>query len=154
MTFHTEYLTLHTKTKRAYVHLTPQVEAALKKSGIKDGMILVSAMHITAGVYVNDHESGLIKDIDQWLETLAPFRQLPASPDRRRQRRRALEIADHPPRSHRARHQRQTRLRPLAANLLRRVRRPARQTRPHKSHGRIAILVYPLRSLRGLVARS
>ncbi len=75
MKFHTEYLTLHTKTKRAYVHLTPQVESALKKSGIKDGMILVSAMHITAGVYVNDNESGLIKDIDQWLETLAPFRQ-------------------------------------------------------------------------------
>ena len=64
MKFHTEYLTLHTKTKRAYVHLTPQVESALKKSGIKDGMILVSAMHITAGVYVNDNESGLIKDID------------------------------------------------------------------------------------------
>jgi secondary thiamine-phosphate synthase enzyme len=75
MKFHTEYLTLHTKTKRAYVHLTPQVESALKKSGIQDGMILVSAMHITAGVYVNDNESGLIKDIDQWLETLAPFRQ-------------------------------------------------------------------------------
>ena len=75
MKFHTEYLTLHTKTKHAYVHLTPQVESALKKSGIRDGMILVSAMHITAGVYVNDNESGLIKDIDQWLETLAPFRQ-------------------------------------------------------------------------------
>src|SRR6204780_5923472 len=75
MRFHTEYLTLHTKTKRAYIHLTPQVESVLKKSGVKDGMILVSAMHITAGVYVNDNESGLIKDIDQWLETLAPFRQ-------------------------------------------------------------------------------
>jgi thiamine phosphate synthase YjbQ (UPF0047 family) len=72
MKFHTEYLTLHTKTKRTYIHLTPQVESALKKSGIKEGMILVSAMHITAGVYVNDDESGLIKDIDQWLETLAP----------------------------------------------------------------------------------
>src|SRR3981189_1796301 len=75
MKFHTEYLTLHTKTKRTYIHLTPQVKSALKKSGIKDGMILVSAMHITAGVYVNDNESGLIKDIDQWLETLAPFRK-------------------------------------------------------------------------------
>ena len=75
MKFHTEYLTLHTKTKRAYVHLTPQVEAALKKSGIKDGMILVSAMHITAGVWVNDAEDGLISDIDEWLEQLAPFRQ-------------------------------------------------------------------------------
>ena len=73
MTFHTEYLTFRTKTKRAYVHLTPQVESIVKKSGIKDGMVLVSAMHITAGVYVNDNESGLIEDIDQWLETLAPF---------------------------------------------------------------------------------
>jgi len=73
MKFHTEYLTLHTKTKRAYVHITPQVESIFKKAGIKDGMILVSAMHITAGVYVNDNENGLIEDIDQWLERLAPF---------------------------------------------------------------------------------
>lgn len=75
MTFHTEYLTFNTKDHRDYVHITPQVDAALKKSGIRDGMILVSAMHITAGVYVNDHESGLIEDIDEWLEKLAPFRQ-------------------------------------------------------------------------------
>lgn len=73
MKIYTEYLTFHTKTKRAYIHLTPQVEGILKKSGIKDGMVLVSAMHITAGVYVNDNESGLIEDIDQWLEGLAPF---------------------------------------------------------------------------------
>jgi secondary thiamine-phosphate synthase enzyme len=73
MKFHTEYITLHTKTKRAYVRITPQVEAALKKADIKEGMILVSAMHITAAVYVNDNESGLIEDIDQWLEKLAPF---------------------------------------------------------------------------------
>ena len=74
MKFHTEYMTVHTKTKRAYVRITPQVEATLDKSGIKDGMILVSAMHITAGVYVNDDESGLIEDIDAWLENLAPFK--------------------------------------------------------------------------------
>jgi len=73
MKFHTEYITLHTKTKRAYVRITTQVEAALKKADIREGMILVSAMHITAGVYVNDNESGLIEDIDQWLEKLAPF---------------------------------------------------------------------------------
>jgi len=73
MIYHTEYITLHTKTKRAYVRITPEVEAALKKSGIREGMILVSAMHITAGVYVNDNETGLIEDIDQWLERLAPF---------------------------------------------------------------------------------
>jgi secondary thiamine-phosphate synthase enzyme len=75
MKFHTEYLTFHTKQHREYVHITPQVEGIVRKSGVKDGMVLVSAMHITAGVYVNDNEDGLIEDIDQWLEHLAPFRQ-------------------------------------------------------------------------------
>jgi secondary thiamine-phosphate synthase enzyme len=75
MKFHTEYLTFHTKKHREYIHLTPQVDAAVKKSGIAEGMVLVSAMHITAGVYLNDNESGLIEDIDQWLEKLAPFRK-------------------------------------------------------------------------------
>ena len=75
MKFHTEYLTFNTKKHRDYVHITPQVEAAVKKSGVREGMVLVSAMHITASVYVNDHESGLIEDIDEWLEILAPFRE-------------------------------------------------------------------------------
>ncbi len=74
MKFHTEYLTFNTRKHREYVHITPQIEAIVKNSGIKDGMTLVSAMHITAAVYVNDNESGLIHDIDEWLETLAPFR--------------------------------------------------------------------------------
>lgn len=69
----TEYLKFHTKTHRAYVHITPQIESCVKKSGVQEGMVLVSAMHITAGVYVNDNETGLIQDIDQWLEGLAPF---------------------------------------------------------------------------------
>ena len=75
MRFLTEHLTFNTKKHREYIHITPQVEAALKKSGVKEGMVLVSAMHITAGVYVNDNESGLIEDIDKWLEELAPFRE-------------------------------------------------------------------------------
>ncbi len=75
MKFHTEYLTFNTKKHREYINITQQVESALRKSGIKDGMILVSAMHITAGVYVNDAEDGLIQDIDAWLEGLAPFRE-------------------------------------------------------------------------------
>jgi len=75
MTFHTEYLTFNTRKHREYIHITPQVEAAVKKSGVREGMVLVSAMHITAGVYVNDNESGLIEDIDKWLEKLAPFRE-------------------------------------------------------------------------------
>jgi secondary thiamine-phosphate synthase enzyme len=74
MWFHTEYLTFRTRKHREYINITPQVEAALSKSGIREGMILVSAMHITAGVYVNDAEDGLIADIDEWLENLAPFR--------------------------------------------------------------------------------
>ncbi len=73
MKFHTEYITFHTKKHRAYVHITPQIETMVQKSGIKEGMVLVSAMHITAAVYVNDNESGLIEDIDQWLEKLAPY---------------------------------------------------------------------------------
>jgi secondary thiamine-phosphate synthase enzyme len=71
----TEYLTFHTRTHRAYVHITPQVEEIVRKSGVLEGMALVSAMHITAGVYVNDNENGLIEDIDHWLEGLAPFRK-------------------------------------------------------------------------------
>jgi secondary thiamine-phosphate synthase enzyme len=69
----TEYLWFNTKKHREYVNITSEIEKILDKSGIKEGMILVSAMHITAAVYVNDAESGLIQDIDQWLEQLAPF---------------------------------------------------------------------------------
>ncbi|MDI6803216.1 MAG: secondary thiamine-phosphate synthase enzyme YjbQ [Bacteroidota bacterium] len=73
MKFHTEYLWMNTKKQRDYINITNDVEEILQRSGIKEGMILVSAMHITAGVYINDAESGLIQDIDEWLEKLAPF---------------------------------------------------------------------------------
>ncbi|MBQ4122659.1 YjbQ family protein [bacterium] len=73
MKFHTKYLWFNTQKQREYINITREVEEALEESGIKEGMILVSAMHITAGVYVNDAESGLISDIDKWLEELAPF---------------------------------------------------------------------------------
>ena len=72
MKFHTEYLRFETRKPREYANITADVERALSKSGVQEGMILVSAMHITAGVYVNDAESGLIQDIDDWLERLAP----------------------------------------------------------------------------------
>ena len=75
MKSHTEYFTFNTKKHRDYIHITPQVEAAVRKSGVQEGLAFVSAMHITAAVYVNDHESGLIQDIDEWLEKLAPFRK-------------------------------------------------------------------------------
>ena len=70
----TEYLWFSTERKREYINITRSVEELVDKSGISEGFVLVSAMHITAGVYVNDAESGLIADIDDWLEKLAPFR--------------------------------------------------------------------------------
>jgi secondary thiamine-phosphate synthase enzyme len=73
MKFHTEYLWFNTKKHREYVNITSDVEQILGRSGIKEGLALVSAMHITAAVYINDAESGLIQDIDEWLEKLAPF---------------------------------------------------------------------------------
>jgi len=69
----TEYFWFNTRKHREYINVTQQVEDVVTKSGIKEGMVLVSAMHITAGVYVNDAEDGLIQDIDDWLERLAPF---------------------------------------------------------------------------------
>ncbi|MBZ5535795.1 MAG: secondary thiamine-phosphate synthase enzyme YjbQ [Acidobacteriia bacterium] len=75
MQFYTEYLWFSTKKQRDFINITSQVDSALHKSGIQDGMILVSAMHITAGVYVNDAEDGLIQDIEEWLEKLAPYRK-------------------------------------------------------------------------------
>ena len=74
MKFQTEYLWFNTTKHREYINITDEVDKVLRKSGIKEGMILVSAMHITAGVYVNDAENGLIQDIDKWLEELAPFK--------------------------------------------------------------------------------
>ncbi len=72
MRAHTEYLTFHTKARRELVHLSHTLESILAKSGIEEGFMLVSAMHITAGVFVNDDESGLHEDIWKWLEGLAP----------------------------------------------------------------------------------
>ena len=70
----TEYIWVHTKKLREFINLTDRVESFVVKNNIKDGFVLVSAMHITAGVYVNDAESGLIADIEEWLEKLAPYR--------------------------------------------------------------------------------
>ena len=70
----TEYLWFNTLHEHEYVNITGEVEKIVAGSGIKEGFVLVSAMHITAGVYVNDAESGLIQDIEEWLEKLAPYR--------------------------------------------------------------------------------
>ena len=67
-----EELWFETTTRRAYLNITPQVEAAVARSGIREGLVLINAMHITASVYINDNESGLLKDFDEFLERLAP----------------------------------------------------------------------------------
>jgi secondary thiamine-phosphate synthase enzyme len=74
MTTATEYIWVNTKKLRKFINLTDRIQQFVTKSGIHDGFVLVSAMHITAGVYVNDAESGLIADIEEWLEKLAPYR--------------------------------------------------------------------------------
>ena len=65
-------LTFRTKTRRAYVNITPHVDSALSESGVKEGLCLVNAMNITASVFINDNESGLHSDFERWLEKLAP----------------------------------------------------------------------------------
>ena len=69
--YHKE-LWLHVPTRRAFVNITPQVEECLRESGIQEGLLLCNAMHITASVFINDDESGLHHDYEQWLERLAP----------------------------------------------------------------------------------
>lgn len=72
MKSHTKYLTFNTSTSRAVINITPDCEDALRESGISEGMMLVSAMHITAGVWINDNESGIWQDAMDMLEELAP----------------------------------------------------------------------------------
>lgn len=71
----TDYLWFETPTRHALINITDKLQALVKQSAIQDGMCLVSAMHITAGIWVNDEESGLKKDLAQWLEKLAPARE-------------------------------------------------------------------------------
>jgi secondary thiamine-phosphate synthase enzyme len=68
----TEYLTFRTKERREYINITRRIEEIVRKSGVEEGLCLVNAMHITASVYINDAESGLIQDFDDFLERLAP----------------------------------------------------------------------------------
>jgi len=72
MKFATDYLWFSTKRPREYINITDEVERVVAECGIREGMVLVSAMHITAGIYVNDAEAGIIQDIDEWADRLAP----------------------------------------------------------------------------------
>jgi secondary thiamine-phosphate synthase enzyme len=74
MDSHTKYLYFNTDQRRELVHITHEVEQVVAESGVQEGFVLVSAMHITAGVFVNDNEPGLHEDIWEWLEDLAPYR--------------------------------------------------------------------------------
>ena len=91
MKSHREELWFQTPDRRGYLNITPQVEAAVRKSGVREGMVLVNAMHITASVYVNDDESGLLQDFDDFLERLAPF---DASPQKWRHNRTGEDNGD------------------------------------------------------------
>lgn len=73
MKSHTAYLTMHLPTTTGFVNITPQVEEAVRTSGVREGLVLVNSMHITASVFINDDERGLHHDFGVWLEKLAPF---------------------------------------------------------------------------------
>lgn len=91
MKSHTEYLTFNVPARMGFVNITPQVEEAVRKSDVVEGMALVNAMHITASVFVNDNEPGLHEDYKKWLEALAPF---DPSPQRYRHNRTGEDNAD------------------------------------------------------------
>jgi secondary thiamine-phosphate synthase enzyme len=79
MKSHRKVLTIHTKTRLTFVNLTPEVEAAVRESGVREGLVLVNPMHITASVFINDDESGLHHDFTKWLEALVPYDASPVA---------------------------------------------------------------------------
>ena len=87
----TEYLTFNLPERMAFVNITPQLEQLVARSGVKEGLLLCNAMHITASVFINDDEPGLHEDYKKWLETLAPF---DASPQRYKHNRTGEDNAD------------------------------------------------------------
>ena len=91
MKSHTEYLTLHVKGKMSFTNITPKVEAVLRASEVKEGLLLCNAMHITASVFINDDEKGLHQDFGRFLEGLAPY---DPSPERYRHNRTGEDNGD------------------------------------------------------------
>jgi secondary thiamine-phosphate synthase enzyme len=73
MRIHSDYVTVQTKEKREFLNLTPNIKAAVEKSGIRDGIVLVSSLHSNSALFVNDEEPGLLQDITEWADRLAPF---------------------------------------------------------------------------------
>ena len=74
MRIYNEQITLHSKKLREFINITPQVKAAMEKSGFSDGIILVSALHSNSAIFLNDEEPGLLEDLEAWLDKLAPIR--------------------------------------------------------------------------------
>src|SRR4051794_24514137 len=91
MKSHTDYLTMRVPDRVDFVNITDRVEAAVKKSGVRKGLVLCNAMHVTASVFINDEEPGLHEDYRKWLEQLAPF---DASPQRYQHNRTGEDNAD------------------------------------------------------------
>ena len=91
MKSHTEYLTFNLPARMAFQNITPKIEEIVQKSGVREGLVLCNAMHITASVLINDDESGLHEDYKKWLEELAPF---DASPQRYHHNRTGEDNAD------------------------------------------------------------
>ena len=91
MKSHRHVLTLNVPSRRGFVNITPEVERAVAASGIREGLCLVNAMHITASVFINDDEPGLLADYERWLEALAPF---DPSPERYHHNRTGEDNAD------------------------------------------------------------
>ena len=73
MRIHSEHMTVQTKEKREYLNITPSIKAAVEKSGIRDGIILISSLHSNSALFVNDEEPGLLQDITEWADRVAPF---------------------------------------------------------------------------------
>lgn len=74
MRIHSDYMTVQTRQRREFMNITPNVKSAMEKSGIRDGVILVSVLHSNSAVFVNDEEPGLLQDVEEWLQKLAPHR--------------------------------------------------------------------------------
>jgi secondary thiamine-phosphate synthase enzyme len=74
MRIYSEYITVHSEQKRDFMNITPNVKSAVEKSGMHNGIILVAALHANSAVFINDHEAGLLQDIGEWLNHLAPVR--------------------------------------------------------------------------------
>ena len=116
--------------RRGFINITPQVQEAVRESGVREGLVLVNAMHITASVFINDDESGLHHDYEVWLEKLAPHEPVSQYHHNR-------TAAGDGPRGRRGDHRGAAGLRPLGADLLRRVRRAPPQACAGQDHWRV-----------------